>query len=345
VPEDIATLVPGPFDPWLAAAFAAGLLLAGGGWWLHLRLRARDAAAASHALNRSEARIEELEAQVDALREEVRERVDELAARRETAAELRTRLEETRKHFAEKEAALEANGAALKREFEVLANRVFERQGAQHSARLDTVLEPFKAQLSDFRQRVDAVYSTESKDRASLLTEVRNLQQASDRIRGETEHLARALRGDVKAQGNWGELVLERVLESSGLRRNTEYFLQESRRADDGSLKRPDVLIRLPDDKDVVVDAKLSLTAYEQALALEEPAARTAALNQHVASLRGHVKRRRSRTTISSTGCAVWTSCCCSCPSRRPSVRPWSTTSACSRKPSSGASSSSAPPP
>ncbi|MDZ7669301.1 MAG: DNA recombination protein RmuC [Gammaproteobacteria bacterium] len=194
MPEDIASVLSGALVPWLAAAFAAGLLLAGCGWWLHLRLRARDAAAAGHALNRAEARIEELEAQVDTLREEVRERIDELAARRETAAELRTRLEETRKHFAEKEASLQANGEALKREFEVLANRVFERQGEQHSARLDTVLEPFKAQLSDFRQRVDAVYSTESKDRASLLTEVRNLQQASEGIKGEAENLARALR-------------------------------------------------------------------------------------------------------------------------------------------------------
>lgn len=291
MPEDIASVFPGTFDPWLAAAFAAGLALAGFGWWLHLRRRARDSAAAAHALNSAEARVEELEAQVDGLREEVRERVDELAERRETAAELRTRLEETRKHFAEKEASLQANGEALKREFEVLANRVFERQGEQHSARLDTVLEPFKAQLGDFRQRVDAVYSTESKDRASLLTEVRNLQQASERIKGEAENLTRALKGDVKTQGNWGELVLERVLEGSGLRRNAEYFLQETRRDGDGSLKRPDVLIRLPDEKDVVVDAKVSLLAYERALAEEEPAGRTAALNQHVASLRAHVKR------------------------------------------------------
>lgn len=291
MPEDIASVFPGSVDPWLAGAFAAGLALAGFGWWLHLRWRTRDAAAAARALHQAEARVEELEAHVDGLREEVRERIDELAERRETAAELRTRLEETRKHFAEKEASLKANGEALKREFEVLANRVFERQGEQHSARLDTVLQPFKAQLSDFRQRVDAVYSTESKDRASLLTEVRNLQQASERIKGEAENLTRALKGDVKAQGNWGELVLERVLEGSGLRRNVEYFLQETRRGGDGSLKRPDVLIRLPDDKDVVVDAKVSLLAYERALAEEEPADRAAALNQHVTSLRAHVKR------------------------------------------------------
>ena len=174
---------------------------------------------------------------------------------------------------------------------ELLANRIFERQGEQHQARLATVLTPFKDQLSDFRTRVETVYTTETRDRASLLTEVRNLQKASDRINREAENLTRALKGDVKAQGNWGELVLERVLEASGLRLDHEYFLQQSHRDGDGSLKRPDVLIRLPDDKDVVVDAKLSLLAYEQALAAEQEDVRVGAMRQHVASVRAHVKR------------------------------------------------------
>ena len=128
--------------------------------------------------------------------------------------------------------------------------------------------------LDDFRKRVETVYSSETRDRATLLNEVRNLQQASERINKEAEHLARALKGDVKLQGNWGELVLERVLEASGLRAGEEYLVQAALRDGAGALKRPDVLIRLPDEKHVVVDAKLSLVAYEQALAAEDEASR-----------------------------------------------------------------------
>jgi DNA recombination protein RmuC len=153
------------------------------------------------------------------------------------------------------------------------------------------MLAPFRDQLDDFRKRVETVYSSDTRERATLLNEVRNLQKSSERMNKEAEHLARALKGDVKLQGNWGELVLERVLEASGLRAGEEYLVQVARRDGAGSLKRPDVLIRLPDEKHVVVDAKLSLVAYERALAAEDEASREQWLRQHVASLRGHVKR------------------------------------------------------
>jgi len=243
------------------------------------------------ALNRLDGRVQQLTEQLAQQQGAMAVSAATLGEHQAAEAALRARLEETRKAFAEKEAMFLKNSESLKREFELLANRIFERQGEQHQARLATVLTPFKDQLSDFRTRVETVYTTETRDRASLLTEVRNLQKASDRINREAENLTRALKGDVKAQGNWGELVLERVLEASGLRLDHEYFLQQSHRDGEGSLKRPDVLIRLPDDKDVVVDAKLSLLAYEQALAAEQEDVRVGAMRQHVASVRAHVKR------------------------------------------------------
>ena len=118
------------------------------------------------------------------------------------------------------------------------------------------------------------MYHTESKDRASLLTEVRNLHRASDKINQEAENLAKALKGDKRLQGNWGELVLERVLDESGLRKDHEYTLQATRRTEDGDAKRPDVIIHLPDDKDIIVDSKVSLVAYERAVAAEDDAVR-----------------------------------------------------------------------
>ena len=291
MPEHLTVYLQKIQDPWIVGAFLTGLGLASLLWYWRLRRREQRLADRAQLLTRAEAQIEHMEAHLTDLREEVRRRTEESAARREAEAELRARLDESRKHFAEKEALLRASGESLEREFELLANRVFERQGEQHQARLATVLSPFKDQLDDFKKRVETVYTTETRDRATLLTEVRNLQQASERINREAENLTRALKGDVKAQGNWGEMVLEKVLESSGLRQGEEYVLQTPLRHGDGSLKRPDVLIRLPDDKDVVVDAKVSLLAYEQALAEEEEGAREQAVREHVASMRSHVKR------------------------------------------------------
>ncbi len=212
----------------------------------------------------------------------------------ENAATL-ARLDETTRAFAEKEALFSQTSEALKQEFENLANRIFEEQGQSFArnnrTQLDGLLTPFREQIAEFKQRVEQVYHTESKDRASLLTEVRNLHRASDKINQEAESLAKALKGDKKIQGNWGELVLERVLDESGLRKDHEYTLQATRRTETGDAKRPDVIIHLPDDKDIVIDSKVSLIAYERAVAAEDDALRDAALRQHVNDLRAQVKR------------------------------------------------------
>lgn len=231
------------------------------------------------------------QSQRDDLRDELELKRQELAEIQVQAAASRATLEEAQRGFTEREAMFKETSAQLKKEFSVLANRVFESQEEQQKARLQTVLSPFREQIVDFRKRVEEVYHTDTKERASLLTEIKNLQQASERINEEAENLTKALKGDKKLQGNWGELVLERVLEDSGLRKNHEYFVQPSRRTEKGDLKRPDVLIRLPDEKDVVVDSKVSLNAYEEALATEDESVREQRLRQHLANLRSHVKR------------------------------------------------------
>ncbi len=229
------------------------------------------------------------------LRQEIKDARSEAGSSGLKVAEIKTRLEETERAFAEKEALFRQTGESLKKEFQLLANQIFEKQGevfrTRNEAHLSTVLAPFKTQLSDFRQKVDQVYTTDAKDRASLLTEVRNLQRASEKVNEEAENLTRALKGDTRLQGNWGELVLERVLEESGLRKDHEYILQHSLRNADGDIKRPDVIIHLPEDKDVVVDAKVSLIAYETAVSSDDDAAREVAIKRHVQSIRTHVKK------------------------------------------------------
>jgi len=238
-----------------------------------------------------EAAINRLEKQLLTLQTDLEAKREELARTQTSAAASTARLEEAQRGFAEKEALFKETSAQLKQEFELLANRVFESQGEKQQASLQNVLTPFKDQIIDFKKRVEQVYHTDTKERATLLTEIKNLQSASERINAEAENLTKALKGDKKLQGNWGELVLERVLEESGLRKDHEYYVQSSQRNEEGDLKRPDVLIQLPDNKDVVVDSKVSLNAYEEALSTEDDKLREQLLRQHLANLRTHVKR------------------------------------------------------
>ncbi len=246
-----------------------------------------------HALTSSEAG--QLAEQLSTVQAELKAARSDLSTLSQRETELKTRMEETQRAFTEKEALFTETSDALKQEFQLLANRIFEQQGdsfaKRNQAQLEGVLSPFREQITDFKKRVEEVYHTESKDRASLLTEVRNLQRASEKINDEAESLSKALKGDKKLQGNWGELVLERVLEDSGLRKDHEYQLQASLRTETGDAKRPDVIIHLPDDKDVVVDAKVSLVAYERALAAEDETVREQSVRQHVLDLRAQVKR------------------------------------------------------
>ncbi len=236
----------------------------------------------------------QLSSQLEKAREEtVASRSDAQAARLQLT-EIRTQLAQAEKGFREKEALFKEAGDGLKKEFQLLANQIFEHHGQKlrsaNSEQLASVLKPFKEQITDFKRRVEEVYTTDAKDRASLLTEVRNLQDASERVNREAENLTRALKGDTRVQGNWGEVVLERVLTDSGLRRDHEYVVQASHRNEVGELKRPDVVIHLPGEKDVVIDAKVSLTGYERSLAAADETSREAAITRHVQSLRTHVR-------------------------------------------------------
>jgi DNA recombination protein RmuC len=158
---------------------------------------------------------------------------------------------------------------------------------------MDTLLKPFRDQLSDFRQRVETVHTTETRDRQALRSEIKSLQELNRQITEEASNLTRALKGDKKIQGNWGELVLERVLERSGLRKGIEYETQGSYRDSDNQLLRPDVVVHLPDSRNLVIDSKVSLVAYQQWVISDEGSARDAALKQHMDAVRSHIRSQR----------------------------------------------------
>ncbi len=178
-------------------------------------------------------------------------------------------------------------------EFNNLANRIFEEKTERllqtNKSSLETTLNPLKTQLGEFRKRVEDIYDSETRDRVSLRVELEQLKKLNVQISQDAVNLTRALKGDKKMQGNWGEVVLERVLEQSGLRKGSEYETQVNLRAADGSRRLPDVIIRLPDNKDVVVDSKVSLVDYEQFVNAESDVEREAALARHVSAIGNHI--------------------------------------------------------
>lgn len=208
-------------------------------------------------------------------------------------AALATRAQEQTRAAQEKIALLDQAEVRLTREFQNLANRIFEDREAKFSqsskAGLEALLNPVREQLGEFRKKVEDIYDAENRDRASLRAEITLLKGLNERISDEALNLTRALKGDAKLRGNWGEVQLERVLEQSGLTRGREYEIQASYRNEDGSRFQPDVVVHLPESKDVIIDSKVSLVAYEQYHAADDDASRDHHAEQHIASLRAHV--------------------------------------------------------
>jgi DNA recombination protein RmuC len=309
---------------WIFAA--AGLILGGivAGLWV----RARLSAARQRSL---ESELEQIKANHNVLQNDLRQESAALAQAREKGlllekleggrsrqeerilglqeeaaryraqnAELKALLDEERKQAGEKIALLNEARDELKNQFQNLAQQIFEERGRvfaeQNRSGIENLISPLREQIGDFKKRVEDVYDKETRDRAALQAEIQHLKELNQRISKEAIDLTRALKGDNKAQGNWGEVVLERVLEASGLHKGREYDVQVSLKDAAGRRFQPDVIVRLPQGKDVVVDAKVSLKDYETYYTAEDPAAREAALKSHIEALRTHIRNLASKS-------------------------------------------------
>ncbi len=206
----------------------------------------------------------------------------------------KTENENNEKRLAEQKGELEQLNKKFTTEFENLANRILDEKSQkftdQNRTNLDIILNPFKEKLKEFENKVDQTYRAESAERITLKTEIKNLVELNKQISEEANNLATALKGDNKQQGNWGELVLEKVLERSGLVEGTEYKTQITSTNVDGDKIRPDVVIFLPDDKHVIVDSKVSLIAYNACVNSVSEEERLKYLKLHIESLRSHIK-------------------------------------------------------
>jgi len=206
----------------------------------------------------------------------------------------------------EKIALLENAGSLMRHEFKNLAQEIFDEKTRiltrQNSEKIDVLLKPYQEQLSAFRQRLETIFLEETRDHSSLKQELLNLRELNQRINEEAVNLTRAISGDNKQQGTWGEIVLERLLEQSGLRNGHEYETQTGLRDGDNRLFKPDVVIHLPDEKDIVVDSKVSLTGWSRFVGAENEEQRSQAMAEHVRSLRTHLRSLSSKDYSSLKG-------------------------------------------
>lgn len=194
----------------------------------------------------------------------------------------------------EQKQELLAMNERLKVEFENLAGKILDEKAQkfteQNRSNLDEILKPFNEKIKDFEKKVGDAYDKEMRDKISLREEVKKLYELNAKISEEAHNLTKALKGDTKRQGNWGELILEKVLERSGLVKDREYRTQVVTQNIDGETIKPDVVVFLPDNKHLVIDSKVSLTAYEQMASAEDSETRERFLKEHVNSVRNHVK-------------------------------------------------------
>jgi len=297
------------------AAFLTALLAM---TWRQLNAARRNEETAHELARACEQKLQERERQWAADRAELLAQIARLTAEQEGAAREREAmarhhqalLHAQQERFAERERAwqqqeaereaawreklalLEQARQALTREFQAIAHALFEEKSQRFAAlnqeQMTALLTPLRERLDGFRQKIEEIYLIESKDRAAIVEQVRQLVQMNQMLSAEARQLTQALKGTQQTQGAWGEVVLERLLELAGLTEGREYVTQMSHRTEEG-VHRPDVILFLPGERLLIIDAKVSLTAYADAVAAEEPEVRERHLKAHVQSLRRHI--------------------------------------------------------
>ena len=232
--------------------------------------------------------------QVGVLEEALKESEEEKQTLTLKYAVLNTRYEEEIKASSEKLLVLQDAKNELSREFKILSNQIFEDKAKQFTStskeQLELMLKPFREQIHAFSKESREQFNIESKDRHLLKDELIRLKEMNEQLSSDALNLTNALKGENKTQGNWGEIVLERILEESGLRKGVEYETQATLKSQEGRSYRPDVIIHMPDKRDIIVDSKVSLVAYERFMSSEDEALKKQALAEHLQSIKNHIK-------------------------------------------------------
>lgn len=295
---------------YILIALVAGVLI---GWLLgssrHSNASRQAEIDLTAKLTGAQTGIAHVEAQLEELKRQLSEKthlVDEKQGLLEQESRRTIQLEAENKNLLEK---LETQREELVRmhetaklEFQNLANKIFDEKTQRFTElsgeRLNTLLNPLSTNLKEFKEKVTEVYDKEARERFSLTKEISNLMELNRRISDEANNLTHALKGDSKAQGNWGEMILENILEASGLREGEEYFIQETLRSEagqfaeneeTGKIMRPDIIVRYPGGRDVIIDSKVSLTAYSNYVGCNDPKEKESFKKEHVRSIKSHI--------------------------------------------------------
>jgi len=223
---------------------------------------------------------------------------DDLGLQQRKATEimttLQTELGNSNRLLREREKLFTTVRDQMRRDFELLAGQVLQQQGKElglrHESGLQSLLEPMRRQIHDFQTRVEDVYDKKSRDHAALVKEIELLRDLNQQLSNDALHLTQALQGSNKIQGQWGEMILEKLLEDSGLRKGSEFETQPGMRNEDGRLRQPDVIVHLPDKRDIIIDAKVSLKAWTLAAHEKDEKKQRQLLDRHLDSLRRHIK-------------------------------------------------------
>jgi DNA recombination protein RmuC len=234
---------------------------------------------------------------VEILNEKLEEKLEtaklEITSLEKRNTELETRLSEQTANLKEQIELLNTSKEQMKLEFENLAQKIFEEKGKtfteQNKANLDLILNPFKQQITDFKAKVEEVYVNEGKERFNLTDQIKKMHEAYESLSKEANNLVHALKADTKTQGDWGELNLRRILDYTGLKEGLHYFSQPNYQNEDGDNLRPDIVVNLPDNRQIIVDSKVSLVGYERYFNAETDADKVQGKTDHLRSIRQHI--------------------------------------------------------
>lgn len=296
--NQLSTLPGYPFSIIAAAGFALFVCSLLFGRWLGLRRgHALDAPQLAQLLERETQLREQLQqsgVEIASTRSELSELRGLYTLARSEVASLKATLKAETRLAQEQEKTLLQAQETLKAEFQNTANKLFDEKSQRFSEisqkEIGGLLSPLRDQITRFEKQVDDRYSAEAKERFSLVNEISSLKELNQQLGQEANNLTTALVGQSKTQGTWGELVLEQVLEKSGLELGREYDREVALKNSDGKSYRPDVIVHLPGDREVIIDSKVSLVAYERYTNADDDATREAALKDHLLSVRKHVK-------------------------------------------------------
>lgn len=226
-----------------------------------------------------------------------KEKEEKLAAQNNELISLSSQLDTQNKNLEEKltdqKAEIEKLQAKFTLEFQNIANKLLKENSSEfalsNQKRLDEILTPLKENIKAFEKKVEDKYDNELKERTSLIEQIKSLSDLNQQMRTDAQNLTKALKGDSKAQGNWGEFILEKILESSGLRKGEQYETQFTTSNDEGGRMFPDVVIKLPEDKHIVIDSKVSIVAYTNFLEAQTEEEQVVCVKAHIASVKSHI--------------------------------------------------------